>query len=76
MEKSFTKKPRPVTKKPVGLKLSFLGVKLLDRMATRNPGTPLSEDKGPIVDRLIFAEAQAIRSQDSQIEAILSEAGL
>lgn len=76
MERKYTRKPRAVTKHPVGLKLSFLGVKLLDRMALRHEGTPLQENKGPIVDRLLLAEAQAIRSQDPQIEAILSEAGL
>lgn len=76
MEPKYEKKPRPVTKVPVGLKLSFLGQKLLDRMAQRHSGTPLKEYKGPLVDRLILAEARAIRSQDPQIEAILSEAGL
>jgi len=70
------RKPRPVTKKPVGLKLSFLGVRLLDRMAERNPGTPLKENKGPIVDRLLLQEALVIRAQDQGVEAILSEAGL
>ena len=76
MEPNYEKKPRPVTKVPVGLKLSFLGQKLLDRMAQRHSGTPLQECKGPLVDRLILAEARAIRSQDPQIDAILSEAGL
>lgn len=76
MEPTFSKKPRPVTKKAVCVKLSFLGIKLLDRMAERHAGTPLAEDKGPIVDRLILAEALAIRSQDPRIEAILSECGL
>ncbi len=76
MEPKYEKKPRPVTKVPVGLKLSFLGQKLLDRMAQRHSGTPLQECKGPLVDRLILAEAQSIRAHDSQIEALLSEAGL
>lgn len=76
MEPKYEKKPRPVTKVPVGLKLSFLGYKLLDRMAKRHSGTPLHECKGPLVDRLILAEAQSIRACDSQIEALLSEAGL
>lgn len=75
-EPTFKKKPRPVTKDPVGLKLSFLGVKLLDRMARRHAGTPLQEKKGPLVDRLILQEARAIRGQDPEVEAILSEAGL
>lgn len=76
MEKKYEKRPRPVTKIPVGLKLSFLGQKLLDRMAQRHAGTPLQECKGPLVDRLILSEAQSIRAQDVQIEALLSEAGL
>jgi len=76
MEPKYEKKPRPVTKVPVGLKLSFLGQKLLDRMSKRHSGTPLREYKGPLVDRLILAEAQSIRAHDSQIEALLSEAGL
>jgi len=70
------RKPRPITKKPVGLKLSFLGVRILDRLSERNPGTPLAENKGPIVDRLLLQEAQVIRGQDQGVEAILSEAGL
>lgn len=76
MKPKYEKKPRPVTKVPVGLKLSFLGQKLLDRMAQRHSGTPLKEYKGPLVDRLILAEAQSIRAHDPQIEALLSEAGL
>jgi len=70
------RKPRAVTKKPVGLKISFLGVKLLDRLAQRNVGTPMQEDKGPLVDRLIFREAVSLRHQDAELESILSEAGL
>lgn len=75
-EPTFTKKPRPVTKDAVGLKLSFLGVKLLERLSQRHAGTPLQEKKGPLVDRLILQEAQAIRGRDPEVEAILSEAGL
>lgn len=76
MEPTFSKKPRPVTKHPVGLKLSFLGVRLLSCMVSRHKGTPLAEKKGPLVDRLILQEARAIRGQDPKIEALLSEAGL
>lgn len=70
------KKPRPITKHPVGLKLSALGVKLLDRLSERHKGTPLHEHRGPLVDRLLLQEARAVRSQDPAVEAILSEAGL
>lgn len=72
----LTRKPRPKTKKPVGLKISFLGVKLLTQLSERNAGTPMQEDKGPLVDRLIFREALSLRNQDAVLESILSEAGL
>ena len=75
MEPKF-KKPRPITKRPVGLKLSALGVKLLARLSARHQGTPLHEHRGPLVDRLLLQEARAVRSQDQGVEAILSEAGL
>lgn len=75
METKF-KKPRPITKHPVGLKLSTLGVKLLDRLSERHKGTPLHEHRGPLVDRLLLQEARAVRTQDPAVEAILSEAGL
>ena len=70
------RKPRPITKHPVGMKLSVLGVRLLSRMTARNVGTPLNEKKGPLVDRLIQQKARTLRGQDAQIETILSEAGL
>lgn len=70
------KKPRPITKRPVGLKLSALGVKLLDRLSERHRGTPLHEHRGPLVDRLLLHEARAVRGQDVEVERILSEAGL
>ena len=75
MEPKF-KKPRPITKLPVGLKLSALGVKLLDRLSERHRGTPLHEHRGPLVDRLLLHEARAVRGQDVEVERILSEAGL
>ena len=70
------KKPRPITKKPVGVKLSFLGVRLLEAMSSRYQGTALEEKKGPLIDRLILAEAQKVRDVHPDIESILSEAGL
>ena len=75
MSETF-KRPRPVTKHPVGFKLSGLGVRLLDQMSKRHKGTPVEEKKGPLVDRLILQEARAIRGQDPAVEAMLSEAGL
>lgn len=75
MSESF-RKPRPVTKKGVGVKLSHLGVRLLAALSARHQGTPLEEKKGPLVDRLILQEARSIRGQDQAVESILSEAGL
>lgn len=70
------KKPRPITKHPVGLKLSTLGVSLLGRFFDRHKGTPLHEHRGPLVDRLLLQEARRVRAEDPEIERILSEAGL
>ena len=65
MEPKYEKKPRPVTKIPVGLKLSF-GIQAPGQDGQTSFGTR-SRSARALVDRLILAEAQSIRAHDSQV---------